>query len=323
MNRVRYERLKRILNNFHVDLETQIITNLKSFKQKKVRINNRGYCALTFSEKNKSYGYTLHEIIAFKAYGDKIIDLQINHLDGNKTNNHPTNLEVTNAFGNMKHAYDMGLLNKTGVFKKGQEHPLTQLTDNDVIEMRKLYAETKLNSVEIAKKYGISHSNAMGIIKGNLWNHVTDYNVKDFENLKKRKYKEASLKGENRSSAKLTEDDVKQLRLLYRDMNITMKQLGEKFGVKDNTVSSILTGDKWGHITFPDGWDYEQIRKQKAQINKRNALNNKHGAKLTEEKVKKIRELYKTGEYTQKKLSEMFQISNGRISEIVNYKAWN
>jgi len=47
-----------------------------------------------------------------------------------------------------------------------------------------------------------------------------------------------------------------------------------------------------------------------------------HGAKLTEAKVLKIRELYITGDYMQKELGVMFRVSNRSICDIVNRKTW-
>ena len=49
----------------------------------------------------------------------------------------------------------------------------------------------------------------------------------------------------------------------------------------------------------------------------------RHGmSKLTQEDVNKIREMYKTGEYSQYILSDLFKITRGNIGHIVNYKSW-
>jgi len=44
----------------------------------------------------------------------------VNHLDGNKQNNHYTNLEWTDNAGNMKHASENGLINRTSEKRKKQ-----------------------------------------------------------------------------------------------------------------------------------------------------------------------------------------------------------
>jgi hypothetical protein len=323
VNIKRFERLERILSNFVVDLDRQKIVNKKTGKEKVLRIDKKGYYVLTFSEKNKSYGFSLHEIIGYKIFGKQIINKVINHLDGIKTNNHPKNLEVTDAFGNMKHAFNQGLLDNTGIFKTGQDHPLTRLNDDDVIEMRRLYVETDFHSGHIAEKFGISQSLAIEIITGRHWSHIPNFLDADFKSLKIEKYKKWSPKGEKRVAAKLTEEDVISIRTMYRNTDITMKDLGKKFGVKDNTVSGILTGSTWAHIPFPEDWDYNEIRKQKKLINQQRAYDGKRNKlKFSADDIDKIRKMYALGKYTQKEIANMFNTTSGRISDIINYKAY-
>lgn len=45
-------------------------------------------------------------------------------------------------------------------------------------------------------------------------------------------------------------------------------------------------------------------------------------AKLNENKIKEIRDLYNTGEYTQKELSVLYSISRPTITMIVNNQIW-
>lgn len=45
-------------------------------------------------------------------------------------------------------------------------------------------------------------------------------------------------------------------------------------------------------------------------------------AKLTEEQVKEMRVLYKTGRYTQVELAKKYNIHRGQLSKICNYTSW-
>ena len=45
-------------------------------------------------------------------------------------------------------------------------------------------------------------------------------------------------------------------------------------------------------------------------------------SKVTEEEVLKIRKLYKTGDYSQYDLSDIFNITQGHISDIINRNVW-
>ena len=54
---------------------------------------------------------------------------------------------------------------------------------------------------------------------------------------------------------------------------------------------------------------------------------NQHGEKgpnhkLTEEQARKIRELYKTGEYTQQGLADFYGVNHTAIGKIVNRQTW-
>ncbi|MGD9156864.1 MAG: NUMOD4 domain-containing protein [Desulfobacteraceae bacterium] len=50
---------------------------------------------------------------------------------------------------------------------------------------------------------------------------------------------------------------------------------------------------------------------------------NNSQSKLTKKKVKWIRNLYKTGKYTQKELGKVFMVSTGHVGLIINNKRWN
>ena len=64
--------------------------------------------------------------------------------------------------------------------------------------------------------------------------------------------------------------------------------------------------------------------KEKISMSRKGIYNgeNNPSARLTEEQVIKIRELYKTGEYSYNKLAKMFDVSKGAINSILNYRTW-
>lgn len=59
-----------------------------------------------------------HQIVAELVYGPKPSGMQINHIDGNKNNYHPSNLEYVTPKENNAHARRMGLI----VPQSGEEH---------------------------------------------------------------------------------------------------------------------------------------------------------------------------------------------------------
>ena len=59
-----------------------------------------------------------------------------------------------------------------------------------------------------------------------------------------------------------------------------------------------------------------------SKILKRNCGENSYNAKLSNEEVKKIRDLYKVGKITVGKIAEIYKLSNSQARRIVKYERW-
>ena len=57
-----------------------------------------------------------------------------------------------------------------------------------------------------------------------------------------------SLKGEAHNMHKLTADEVRLIRRLYRDGSMTQVALADEFDVVQGTISNIILGKTWRHI---------------------------------------------------------------------------
>jgi len=89
--------------------------------------------------------------------------LVVNHIDGNQLNNCVENLEWCTHGDNLRHAIKIGLWNK-----KGTNHPLSKLTEEQVIDMRKMRKEGFLYK-EIAAKHGVNRRHAGDVVTGKNW----------------------------------------------------------------------------------------------------------------------------------------------------------
>jgi hypothetical protein len=60
-----------------------------------------------------------------------------------------------------------------------------------------------------------------------------------------------TARGERQGRAKLTADNVRQIRALYAEGGISQETLGAMFGVSQVHISRVLRGDSWLHVTHP------------------------------------------------------------------------
>jgi len=123
-----------------------------------------GYPRVSILTKSKK----VHRLVAESFIeNDNNLD-QVNHIDGNKLNNHFTNLEWCDCMYNIKHSYDNNLKDPT----KGISHGMSKLSEKDVLEIRKLHKSSNLKNYEIADMFQTNTSNITKITKRVTWKHV-------------------------------------------------------------------------------------------------------------------------------------------------------
>jgi hypothetical protein len=145
-------RVKSLKNNKEL-----IMTNIKS---------NLGYLRVKLSKDGKIKGFPVHRLV-----GLNFLDLvngknEINHIDGDKKNNHLSNLEWCNRSENMRHADKTGLR----VMLKGKRNPKAKLTDEQIRLIR--YERKGIQQKDIAKEFNMKQQTISKIINYKLWTHI-------------------------------------------------------------------------------------------------------------------------------------------------------
>lgn len=96
-----YEGLYKISNHGRIKSNKHYNKN----KILKPIIKNRRYQEISLTKNNKKKSVKIHRLVALHFILNPDNKSQVNHKDGNKQNNHISNLEWVTASENMKHAY--------------------------------------------------------------------------------------------------------------------------------------------------------------------------------------------------------------------------
>lgn len=110
----------------------------KSFRNDKLKIlkpfiTNGGYLYVNLHKKSNKQFFLIHRLVAGIFVPNPLNKPQINHCDGNKFNNHATNLEWVTGAENERHAVELGLL------PSGENNWQASLTEEQVAWCRKVY----------------------------------------------------------------------------------------------------------------------------------------------------------------------------------------
>ena len=93
--------------------------------------------------------YYVHRLVALEYLPNPNGYSDVNHKDGNKTNNLLSNLEWTSRSMNMKHANQIGLTRT--------------ISKNKAKKIRKIYKKGKLTSREVGKMFNVNQKSVLNI----------------------------------------------------------------------------------------------------------------------------------------------------------------
>lgn len=110
------------------------VRNKRTGHVKKPHVDSLGYLQVGLSKgvHGESHNKTVHRLVADTFFDGDHVDLQVNHIDGNKQNNFVGNLEWVTGSENVQHAYNTGLRRPSG--GRGPITPIRIVETNEVFE---------------------------------------------------------------------------------------------------------------------------------------------------------------------------------------------
>ena len=122
---------------------------------------------------------------------------------------------------------------------QGEKNINAKLTWDQATEIRTLYATEHLSHQKLAEKFGVTPSNISMIVRNMAWKPEHDPRSLEQGNISRRG------SGENHAKAKLTWEQVDEIRRLHKTEHLGYRVLAKQYGVAASTIRSITDYRIW------------------------------------------------------------------------------
>lgn len=154
--------------NYKIDGQGNVFN--KDGKCLKPYKNKKGYLRVTLTDvEHHRKNFLIHRLVAMTFIPNPENKSEVNHKDGNKSNNTVNNLEWCTGSENIKHAIQMGV--HYIPYNRGENSPCHKLTRQDVdfIKTHYRFRDKQYNSVQLAKMFNVAPETIRAIINGINW----------------------------------------------------------------------------------------------------------------------------------------------------------
>lgn len=131
--------------------------------------NSSGYLRVSMNLTGKNREYFIHRLVAQCFVDNPENKPVVNHKDGDKSNNHFSNLEWVTSSENSKHAFRSGLSKAPAL--RGEKHSMHKLSQADVDYIRAVHTpwDSDCGSKALAERFGVRPQTITEIVHGRSW----------------------------------------------------------------------------------------------------------------------------------------------------------
>ena len=136
----------------------------------KPRKNQKGYLNVNLCKNGIVKNHKIHRLVALAFIPNTENKPTVNHMDSDRTNNFVENLEWNTHSENTQHGYDFGL--KKPPCLKGIKNGRAKLSENQVLEIRRLHKTGNYIHKDLGEMFGVDNSHICKIVNRKKWTHI-------------------------------------------------------------------------------------------------------------------------------------------------------
>ncbi len=232
--------------------------------------------------------FTVHRLVADAFLGPRPPGHVVRHGPAGPADPSVWNL----SYGTMRENMHDKL--RDGTFRRGSTAPNAKLTESQVAEIRRMYAEGDTSQNELAALFGVARGAINSIIAAKTWGHVSQ--------------KVPLVDGRAHRNAACTPEQAMEIRQLYASGRYSQAELGEKYGVSRAAICGIVTGRKaWKRLGSP-------LPLADGRSTRRSTL--------TSPQAESIRREYAAGDISQVALCAKYGVTRSTIGSIIRGETW-
>jgi len=136
--------------------------------------DNHGYLLVALYRNRQKTVHRIHCLVCHAFHGCPLSSkYEVNHKNGKKDDNKASNLEWVTRSENESHAYRiLGRKRPRGFLPLGDANPFSKLTNDQVRQIRNLWATGDYTQVELSKLFEVSKPTICMIVNRKTWTHI-------------------------------------------------------------------------------------------------------------------------------------------------------
>lgn len=140
------------------------------------QFDNHGYRFVILSRNNKSKNCYVHRLVAEAFIPNNDNKPQVNHINGNKSDNRLSNLEWVTIQENHLHSYRK--LNRRSSDNHGGRNPNARISIDQVKDIINRYTSGIASAKELAAEFGINKNYVYMMANGKVWKTELETSMK-------------------------------------------------------------------------------------------------------------------------------------------------